>query len=125
MQAQNPLESQTQKPEEGAQASAQGGSGTGGVFPPVLDAHDRPITAGDSVKNGPKIFEDIAVKAGLTHWQHRMGTPEKRYILETTESGVALLDFDHDGWLDVYLVNGSVQAALGGQGTLAVRRAPP
>ncbi len=113
--AQNPLESQKQKPEEGAQAPAQGGSGTGGVFPPVLDAHDRPITAGGAVKTGPKVFEDIAAAAGLTSWHHRMGTPEKRYILETTGSGVALLDFDHDGWLDIYLVNGSTEAALDGK----------
>ena len=35
------------------------------------------------------------------------GSAEKDYIIETTGSGVALLDFDGDGWLDVYLVNGS------------------
>ena len=113
--AQNPLESQKQKPEEGAQAPAQGGSGTGGVFAPVLDAQHRPITAGGTVATGPKIFDDIAAQAGLTRWHHQMGTPEKRYILETTGSGVALLDFDHDGWLDIYLVNGSTQAALEGK----------
>ncbi len=113
--AQNPLESQKQKPEEGAQAPAQGGSGTGGVFPPVLDAHDHPITSGGAVKTGPKLFEDIAAQAGLTSWHHWMGTPEKRYILETIGSGVALLDFDHDGWLDIYLVNGSTEVALDGK----------
>jgi hypothetical protein len=36
-----------------------------------------------------------------------MGTPEKKYILETIGSGVALLDYDNDGWLDIYMVNGS------------------
>ena len=44
-----------------------------------------------------------------------MGTPEKNYILETTGSGVALLDYDNDGWLDIYLVNGSTFDALTGK----------
>jgi hypothetical protein len=30
-----------------------------------------------------------------------MGTPEKTYILETVGSGVALIDYDNDGWLDI------------------------
>lgn len=51
-------------------------------------------------------FEDVAVAAGL-EFQHVLGRPEgKRYIVETTGSGVALFDFDVDGLLDVFLVNG-------------------
>ena len=51
-------------------------------------------------------FEDVAAAAGLD-FQHVLGRPEgKRYILETTGSGVALFDFDQDGLLDVFLVNG-------------------
>jgi hypothetical protein len=113
--AQNPLESQKNRTQEGAQPPARGGSGTGGVFPAVYDANHRPITVGGTVKTGPIPFEDIAVKAGLTTWQHRMGSPEKRFILETIGSGVALLDYDHDGWLDIYLVNGSTEPALAGK----------
>jgi hypothetical protein len=41
-----------------------------------------------------------------------MGTPQKPYILETIGSAVALLDYDHDGWLDIYLVNGSTYERL-------------
>src|ERR1700728_1823035 len=93
----------------------QGGSATRGEFAPVLDSEKRPITAGGFVKNGPIIFKDIAEKAGLTTWRHTMGTPEKNYILETTGSGVALLDYDNDGWLDIYLVNGSSFDALSGK----------
>ena len=53
------------------------------------------------------IFEDISAKSTLTSWHHMMGTPQKKYILEETGSGVCLLDdADHDGWLDIYLVNG-------------------
>lgn len=100
--------------EANAQAP-QGGSATRGVFAPVLDSEKRPITKGGFVKNGPVVFEDIAEQAGLTTWRHTMGTPEKNYILESTGSGVALLDYDNDGWLDIYLVNGSTFDALTGK----------
>ena len=113
--AQTPLESQTEKAQEGAQPAAHGGSSTAGVFAPELDAYHRPITQGGTVKTGPIVYEDMAAKAGLTKWHHVMGTPEKRYILESIGSGVALLDYDNDGWLDIYLVNGSTQAAVDGK----------
>jgi hypothetical protein len=93
----------------------QGGAATRGTFAPVLDSEKRAITRGGFVKNGPVIFKDIAEKAGLTAWSHTMGTPRKDYILETTGSGVALLDYDNDGWLDIYLVNGSTFDALSGK----------
>ena len=90
----------------------QGAVSTGAAHPAVLDAEHRPITAGGFVDSGPVIFQDIAEKAGLSTWQHVMGTPEKQFILETVGSGVALLDYDNDGWLDIYLVNGSTYDAL-------------
>src|SRR5580658_8535773 len=98
-----------------APVQQQGGSSTAGVFAPVLDSENRPITAGGFVKSGPIIFQDISEKAGLTKWQHKMGTPEKPYILETIGSGACLLDYDRDGWLDIYLVNGSTYDALSGK----------
>jgi enediyne biosynthesis protein E4 len=115
MHAQSALESQKEKPQEGAQQPAKGGSGTAGVYPPVLDAEHRPITVGGTVKTGPIVFEDIAAKAGLTTWHHVMGTPKKQYIIESIGSGVALLDYDNDGWMDIYLVNGSTMAAIDGK----------
>jgi hypothetical protein len=39
------------------------------------------------------------------------GGPEKRYILESMTGGVALFDYDNDGWLDIYFVNGSTMEA--------------
>ncbi len=97
---------QTPAPEGGAQ-SQMGGVNTGGAHAAVLDKEHRPITAGGFVKSGPVIFQDIAQKAGLTTWKHTMGTPEKHYIIETNGSGVGLIDYDNDGWLDIYFVNGS------------------
>ena len=117
--AQNPtpLEHEAQKPVEGSQSATTGGVSTGGAHQAVLDAQHRPITAGGFVKSGPVIFMDDAEAAGLTTWTHRMGTPEKSYIIETVGSGVALLDYDNDGWLDIYLVNGSTYDAMNGKAT--------
>src|ERR1700744_4222229 len=99
------------------QGGGQGGAATAGVFAAVLDSEKRPITAGGFVKQGPVLFVDIADKAGLGGWKHTMGTPAKDYIVETTGSGVALLDYDNDGWLDIYLVNGSTYDAMTGKTT--------
>ncbi len=60
---------------------------------------------------------DVAETAGLTRWHHTAGTPEKRLILEAKGPGVCLLDYDNDGWLDIYLVNGSTYDALDGKAT--------
>ena len=104
-----------------AHAATQGGmsagSNTGGAHAAVLDSENRPITAGGFVKSGPVIFEDDSQKSGLASWTHTMGTPAKSMILETVGSGVALLDYDHDGWPDIYLVNGSTFDALAGKTT--------
>ena len=42
---------------------------------------------------------------------------EKKYIIETNGSGVGLIDYDNDGWLDIYVVNGSTFDALDGKET--------
>ena len=52
-------------------------------------------------------FIDIAQKAGL-NFQHFSGSSEKTYILEGMSGGVAWIDYDRDGWLDLYLVNGGL-----------------
>jgi hypothetical protein len=51
-------------------------------------------------------FADVTRESGVIAFTHVSGSPAKNYIIETTGSGVALLDFDRDGWLDIYLVNG-------------------
>jgi hypothetical protein len=99
----------------GTAQNAQGGSATSGTFAPVLDSEKRPITAGGFVKTGPVIFQDISAQSGLATWHHQMGTLEKKYIIEETGSGVCLFDYDHDGWLDIYLVNGSTYDAQSGK----------
>ena len=82
---------------------------------PIFDSQHRPITAGGFVAGAPVVFEDVSHKSGIDKFRHISGTPAKSTIIEVPGSGVALLDYDNDGWLDIYLLNGSTIAALKGQ----------
>ena len=59
----------------------------------------------------PIRFEDIAAKSGLHFITQNSATPNKNQI-ETMVAGVALLDYDGDGYLDIYLVNGAAIPSL-------------
>src|SRR5579864_9464174 len=52
-------------------------------------------------------FTDDAAKAGLTMQNVFGGVETKQYIIETTGTGVAIFDYDNDGWPDIFLVNGT------------------
>ncbi len=52
-------------------------------------------------------FEDVAVKAGLTTVNVFGEANSKRYIVETTGNGVTILDYDNDGWMDIFIPNGA------------------
>jgi hypothetical protein len=106
-----------QTPPTPDQQQPMGGSSTAGTHEAVHDAENRPITAGGFVSSGPVIFKDVSQQAGLTTWTHTMGTPEKQFIIEANGSGVGLLDYDNDGWLDIYVVNGSTYDAMSGKTT--------
>ena len=54
----------------------------------------------------PPSFVDSAVKAGLTSANVFGGIEKKRYLLETTGCGVAFIDYDRDGLVDLFVVNG-------------------
>ena len=108
--------STAQEPDDRKQQKSEPtGVATGAPHAPVKDALSRPITAGGFVDGAPVVFVDVTKQAGLDSFHHRSGTPEKATILEMPGSGVALLDYDNDGWLDIYLLNGSTLAALKGK----------
>ena len=92
------------------QSSTMGVS-TGAARAPIKDAQSRPITAGGFVDGAPIIFVDITKQAGIDKFHHRSGTPEKKTIIDAPGSGVSLIDYDNDGWLDIYLLNGSTVGA--------------
>jgi hypothetical protein len=51
-------------------------------------------------------FIDVATQSGLNAKTIFGGEGKNKYLLETTGCGVAFYDYDHDGWVDVFLVNG-------------------
>jgi len=51
-------------------------------------------------------FRNLAAHAGLLHSFPNGGTESKKYILETTGSGVAFIDYNNDGLLDIFILSG-------------------
>ena len=57
---------------------------------------------------------DITASTGIK-FEH-LSSPEKKYIVESMSGGVALIDYDRDGWPDIYFTNApGVDMALAGK----------
>jgi len=70
------------------------------------------LVAGPGTTAAPGIrFEEIAARSGLKFTTESSPTPNKNQV-ETMVAGVALLDYDGDGYLDIYLVNGAAIPSL-------------
>jgi hypothetical protein len=52
-------------------------------------------------------FVDEGAKAGLSSPNTFGGVDTKKFIIETTGTGVAIFDYDNDGWPDIFVVNGT------------------
>src|SRR6201995_1603623 len=50
-------------------------------------------------------FEEVSSAASRITWVHTAGKSAEKYLPETTGAGCAFLDYDNDGWMDIYLVN--------------------
>jgi hypothetical protein len=53
-------------------------------------------------------FTDLTRPSGI-NFHLTCGTPDKRWIMDSLCGGVAFFDYDNDGWMDLFLVNGSTQ----------------
>ena len=80
----------------GATGAALAPLGAGGL---QLFAADSPASI---------VFTDVAARAGLLGAVNVSGrTANKQFLLEEMGCGVAFFDYDNDGWLDIFLVNGN------------------
>ncbi len=74
----------------------------GAVAAGLIGAYPRVLR---SVPASEWPFEQIpASKSGIS-WKHTSGKSPEKYLPETTGAGCAFLDYDNDGWMDIYLVN--------------------
>jgi hypothetical protein len=62
-------------------------------------------TALAQVSGGIPVFEEIPPSVSGIHWTHNAARSPQKYLPEATGPGCAFLDYDNDGWLDIYLVN--------------------
>ena len=65
------------------------------------------INAQTETKPFPVTFTDIAAQAGLTEKSVYGGVDSKKYIIETNGCGVAFIDYDNDGWQDIFVMSGT------------------
>jgi len=79
---------------------------------PLLPFEGNVETQAQSQKPPVANFVDVAEKAGLTMQNVFGGVETKKYIIETTGTGVAIFDYDNDGWPDIFLVNGTTLAGF-------------
>jgi hypothetical protein len=80
------------------------------------------LTAEHGFNSTPQ-FVDIAEKCGI-HFQGAASHTSKKYLLETMGSGVALFDYDNDGRLDIFAVNGTLLADPTPKGTIPQKDGP-
>jgi enediyne biosynthesis protein E4 len=77
----------------------------GSAIPSATDAHPTPYPASRE-HAAPAWFVNVAPQAGLTMRNINGEAATKNYIIETTGGGVAIFDYDRDGWPDIYLTSG-------------------
>ena len=71
-----------------------------GAIPPLLCIFSY------AYANGPIVLSDVTKETGVT-FVHTDGGCGQRYIMETVSAGLALFDYDDDGDIDIYFLNGA------------------
>ena len=81
------------------------------------------IKAWQAARETPGNFVDITAASGV-HFKHVASHTSKKYLMETMGSGVALFDYDNDGRLDIFLVNGAPLSDPTPKGTIPQKTGP-
>jgi len=90
--------------------------------PKSMAARAAQVQAIDT-KRQVAIFTDITSELGL-HFEYVASHTSRKYLIETMGSGVALFDFDNDGRLDIFAVNGAPLADPTPKGTIPQKKGP-
>ena len=64
------------------------------------------VAAGGGGSEHLPVFTDTTEASGVRFHNENSATPEK-YLIETMTGGVAMIDYDNDGWPDLFFVNGA------------------
>lgn len=95
-----------------------------GLTPAQLSLAQQANPAADAVsKVEAGKFADVTAASGL-NFQYQSSHTAKKYLLETMGPGVALFDYDNDGRLDIFLVNGAPLADPTPKGTIPQKAGP-
>ena len=95
-----------------------------------VDRPEPPVSTSASISSTvaaaelvPGSFVDVAARVGI-NFLHQAPHTSKKYLIETMGSGVALLDYDNDGRLDIFLVNGAHISDPTPKGTVPQKTGP-
>jgi hypothetical protein len=91
--------SQTQSQQSSEKPPASAANPASGPAPSTSNT-----VAEASRPSGPIRFTDVTAQAGI-HFRHNSGAFGKKYLPETMGSGVCAIDYDNDGWQDIFFVN--------------------
>src|ERR1700757_4159125 len=90
---------------------------------PLLPLFFLSPASAQSAPPTPGKFVDITASSGI-YFQHKASHTSKKYLPETMGSGVALFDYDNDGRLDIFLVNGAPLSDPTPAGTIPQKTGP-
>ena len=79
----------------------RGLAASAGAFP----LRSLPLLAAATASTPSAIFAQIPANSSGIHWMHTAGKSSQKHLPETSGAGCAFLDYDNDGWMDIYLVN--------------------
>src|SRR5438094_407137 len=71
-----------------------------------LPRSPRPYCVAMPQSSGKFPFELVPPEVSGINWVHHNGRSPEMYLPETVGAGCAFIDYDNDGWMDIYLVNG-------------------
>ena len=89
------------------------------LLPAVAQERTTPPSSSSSAAS----FVDVTAQLGI-NFQYRSSHTSRKYLLETMGAGVALFDYDNDGRLDIFLVNGAPLADPTLKGTIPQKNGP-